>query len=266
MSESYGVGTSGASGTGPQQPSGTIETAKQEAAGVKDTAAEEAGHVASTAKSEAGAVAREAKSQLKDLFHQTRTQLSDQAGTQQRRVADGLRSVGGELSSMADNSDSQGIAADVVRQVSTRVDGIAGWIGDREPADLLNEVKSFARRKPGIFIAGAAVAGLVVGRLTRALAQSAAENKSDSSGSAQTAGRVPVAGSTAGPVSGVTPSPDAWAAPGAGVGAGAGIPPAPDGVDGAAARGGALPGQSAGTPVYDQTDAASRDPFGEGRP
>jgi len=37
---------------------------------------------------------------------------------------------------------------------------------NREPADLLEEVRSFARRKPGLFLLGAAAAGVLAGRLT----------------------------------------------------------------------------------------------------
>jgi hypothetical protein len=37
---------------------------------------------------------------------------------------------------------------------------------NREPADLLEEVRSYARRKPGTFLLGAALAGVVAGRLT----------------------------------------------------------------------------------------------------
>jgi hypothetical protein len=38
-------------------------------------------------------------------------------------------------------------------------------------------VKRFARRKPGVFILAAAVTGVVVGRLTRALASNASDEK-----------------------------------------------------------------------------------------
>ena len=47
--------------------------------------------------------------------------------------------------------------------------GAASWLEQREPADLLDEVRNFARRRPGTFLIGAAVAGLAAGRLTRGL-------------------------------------------------------------------------------------------------
>lgn len=173
----------GSVNSGSAGPSGTVQTAAHEAAGVASTAKDEAVGVVETAKAEAGAVAHEAKDQIRDLYHQSTAQLKDQAAQQQRRVADGLRSVGGELESMSQNSEG-GVAADLVRQASTRIQGIAGWIGDRDPGSLLGEVKSYARRKPGTFIAVAALAGLVAGRLTRALTEGAS-GSSGTSGSVQ---------------------------------------------------------------------------------
>ncbi|MFG6477310.1 hypothetical protein ACFXP7_13085 [Microbacterium sp. P06] len=177
MSESYGGGYTAPTGGESSQPSGTVETAKNEAGEVASTATHEAGHVVETAKNEAAAVAGEAKTQVKDLYTQTQGELKEQAGVQQQRVAEGLRSVGEELESMVQTSENPGIAADLVQQVSTRVSGAATWIGDRDPGSLLSEVTSYARRKPGTFIAAAALTGLVVGRLTRALADNAADDK-----------------------------------------------------------------------------------------
>ncbi|WP_066038848.1 CsbD family protein [Herbiconiux solani] len=162
---------------GDDDQSGKVEAAKQAAGDVKDTATEQAGHVAGTAKDEAKNVAREAKSQAKDLYAQTQSELKEQAGVQQQRVASGLRSIGDELSNMASNSESQGLATDLVRQVSDRAGSAASWLDSRDPGSLLNEGKSYARRKPGTFIAVAAIAGVVAGRLTRSLAQASADEK-----------------------------------------------------------------------------------------
>lgn len=185
MSEMYASGSAGASGA--QEPqSGTVETAKSEAGEVAGTAKAEAGHVVETAKTEAASVARETKRQVKDLYSQTQRELKEQAAVQQQRVAEGLRSVGDELGSMAEKSETPGVAADLVSQVSSRLGGAATWIADRDPGSLLTEVKSYARRKPGVFIAVAALAGLAAGRLTRALAEQAADDGDAEAGSAST--------------------------------------------------------------------------------
>ena len=46
------------------------------------------------------------------------------------------------------------------------VDDFAHKLQTRDPGELLDEVRSFARRKPGLFLLGAAAAGIVAGRLT----------------------------------------------------------------------------------------------------
>jgi|GEM_PF-1383757 len=226
MSQNYGaVPPSTTTGTG--STSGTTETAKQEASEVAGTAKAEAGHVLDTAKQEASTVAREAKTQAKQVYAQTKRELSDQAATQQQRVADGLRSIGDELQSLARNSENGGVATDLVRQASTKLTDVSSWLSERDPGSLLDEVKTFARRKPGLFIGGALVAGVLAGRLARALGESAADERSATAG---TSGTVPppapvtgtgVGASTGYGAGGYSPGTAVGTGVGAGVGAGA---------------------------------------------
>ena len=72
---------------------------------------------------------------------------------------------------MADNGQQSGTVTEVARQVADRADSVAGWLGEREPGDLLEEVRSFARRRPGAFLATALAAGFVVGRLGKGVAK-----------------------------------------------------------------------------------------------
>lgn len=160
-----------------------VETAKQEASDLKATATSQAKDVLGTAKDEAATVVGEAKTQAKDLFAQTQRELREQAQSQQRRLAAGLQSVGDELGTMARESGGAGVAGDLVQQASTRLSAAGAWLGERDPGAVLTEVKRFARRKPGTFILAAAVTGVVMGRLTRALASRAHDEGSGSVGS-----------------------------------------------------------------------------------
>jgi hypothetical protein len=172
-------------GTGEDGSAGTVGTAANEAGAVAGVATDAAKDVLHTAKDEAASVTKAAGSQVKDLYAQGRTQLSDQASQQQGRLAEGLRAAGGELEEMARNADGGGVATDLVQQVSTRLSGAAQWLADREPADVLDEVKRFARRRPLLFIAGAAVAGVVAGRLVRALSSAQHDEAGSTGGSAR---------------------------------------------------------------------------------
>jgi len=130
---------------------------------------------------QAGQVASEASQQVKDLVHQTRGEFAEQAATQQKRVAGGLRSLGEELHAMAQNSEQRGPATDLVQQAAERTGKVASWLEDREPGNVVEEVTRFARQRPGAFLAIAAGAGLLVGRLGRGL--KSANGDSSESGS-----------------------------------------------------------------------------------
>jgi gas vesicle protein len=194
----YSGGTSGdySGGTSGGESSGV----REEAGRVADSAAEAGKDVAATAAEQARNVAGEAKYQARDLYRQTQQELREQAAQQQERVASGLRSVGDELEQMAAASETDGVASDLVRQAAQRTHAVAGWLDARDPGSLIDEVKSYARRNPGTFIAAAAIAGALAGRLTRALA-SGGDGAGDSTGRT-TVGTTPATGITA---AGTTP-------------------------------------------------------------
>ena len=171
METDAGAGTTGyGSTTGTTSGTGTMDSAKHEAAEVAGTARDAAGGVVETAKAEAGNVAQEVKMNARQLLTQTKGELADQAATQQQRVAEGLRSISDELSTMANSTQNGGVATDLVQQAAERSSSVARWLENRDPGSLLDEVKSFARRKPGTFLLLAAGAGVLAGRLGRGMA------------------------------------------------------------------------------------------------
>jgi hypothetical protein len=160
----------------PATPAGTpggsaskTDAAKTEASEVANQAAGAAQDVAHTAKAEAANVATEVKTNARDLLHQAKSDLTSQAGTQQQKVAEGMRSISTELRAMADASNEPGVASDLVRQAADRSQSVASWLDGRDPGSLLNEVQNFARQRPGTFLLLAAGAGVLAGRLGRSL-------------------------------------------------------------------------------------------------
>jgi uncharacterized protein YjbJ (UPF0337 family) len=172
-------GSSGTADTAREQAGQVGHDTAEAARDVAGTAKDEAANVAGTTKEEVGKVAGESRKQAKALFDEAREQLTEQAGVQQERVASGLHSIGDELTRMAESSDQQGIAGDLVSQAATRASDAAAWLDGRDPGSLLTEVRNFARRRPGTFIAVSAVAGLVAGRLVKSLASEAKDEKAD---------------------------------------------------------------------------------------
>lgn len=169
----------------PTAPSGnnsdsTTDVAKSQAADVAGGAKDAAQQVVGTAKEQVGQVAQEAKTQVKQVVGQAQSELSDQAQTQQTKTASGLHSLGDQLAAMAKGSDQPGMATDVAQQAADRAHQFAGWLEDRDPQGVLDEVRSFARRKPGVFLVAALGAGVLAGRLARGI--SAGTNTTNSSG------------------------------------------------------------------------------------
>jgi hypothetical protein len=152
-----------------QDDSSTTDVAKDQAAQVADTAKQAGTQVAGTVKDQAGQVTAEAGRQAKQLLSQAQSEATEQAAATQQRVAEGLHALADELTGMTKNSDQDGPATDLARQAADKAHQAAGWLADRDPGTLLDEVRSFARRKPGTYLAIALGAGIVAGRLTRGL-------------------------------------------------------------------------------------------------
>jgi hypothetical protein len=112
--------------------------------------------------------------------------VQDQSRTQRDRMVDTLRSVSDDLDQMA--QERSGLASDAVREVSHRARAFSQRLDGREPAELLDDLRSFARRRPGVFLAGAVISGVVVGRILRGTRDAA---KSDTADAARTQGRPP---------------------------------------------------------------------------
>ena len=155
-------------GSSAAEPS-TADAARDEAGDVAQHVREAGGQVAQTAADQARQVAAETGRQARDLFGEAQGQARDQASAQQQKAAQQLRAVADELHEMAAKGGQSGLATEVARQAADRLHTAASWLDQRQPSDLLDNVRDFARRRPGTFLAGAAVAGLVAGRLTRGL-------------------------------------------------------------------------------------------------
>jgi hypothetical protein len=167
------VGPYAQPGPGPQDQPPATAVARDEAATVGQSAGEAGGHVAQTAADQAREVVSETTRQARDLLGEAGGHARDQAFVQQKRAAYQLRSVADELREMAAKGGQSGVATEAAQQAAERIHGAASWLEQREPADLVQAVRDFARRRPGVFLAGAVAAGLAAGRLTRGMTYTA---------------------------------------------------------------------------------------------
>jgi hypothetical protein len=147
----------------------TDTTTTQRAQETAATAAEESKHVAGAAADQARELAAEATQQarsvVKDTVTELQGQLDDQGRQQKDRVVGTLSSFGDDLGQMAEGRS--GLAADLAQETARRAQDLSRQLESREPRELLDDVRRFARERPGAFLLGALAAGVVVGRLVR---------------------------------------------------------------------------------------------------
>ena len=143
-----------------EESAGPVDAALQQASNVSQHAGEKGSQLAGTAADQAKQVTGEAGRQARDLIAEARGQLGGQASAQQQKVADGLRSLVDELTSMAKNSGQSGPATELAHQAAERARHAASWLDKREPGDLVGEVRRLGRQHPGTFLLGAVLAGV----------------------------------------------------------------------------------------------------------
>ncbi len=121
-------------------------------AAVGATAVDEAKEAGAQAVSEAGSRARE------ELDRRS-TQAGDRVGSAAgdvRDIAQGLRDKG---------RDGPARLAD---DAAERIERFAAYLRESDTDRILEDVRSFSRRRPAVVVAGAAVAGIMAGRLLKA--------------------------------------------------------------------------------------------------
>ena len=144
-------------GTGPAQ---RTDRGKAAASDVTSTFRDEARTVTDT-------VAGAAREQLSGLGTQTRDRLTQEVESQTHHTADTVRRWADDLSQMVEAAPS-GPARALVAQVADRGHQVADTLDQRGFGGLVEDVQRFARRQPAAFLGGAALAGVVAGRLAKA--------------------------------------------------------------------------------------------------
>lgn len=138
-----------------------------------------AGEVAGTAKGQSQQVLRETGSQARQVAQQTRQRLAAEAKSQTERASGGLRQWSDELASMAESSKPDSPVSEAVHQIAETGRRAAEYLDRHGFEGAVGEVQDFARRKPGTFLLGAALAGFLVGRAAKAAQASSQEQRSD---------------------------------------------------------------------------------------
>jgi ElaB/YqjD/DUF883 family membrane-anchored ribosome-binding protein len=174
----------------------TAAQATEQAAEVASTAADAAGQVAHEAADQArqvggvvreqvGEITSEVATQGRHVVEDGKAQLQEQARIQTDKLADALRRVGDQMSDMLEGRPpAEGAVHDYMEQASTKVGELATRVQERGFDGMVDDAQRFARRRPGVFLLGAAAAGVLVGRFVRGTKASDQQSASAADGSA----------------------------------------------------------------------------------
>jgi len=150
-------------------------TAKQVAGKAKDEAANLGSDVGAGAKAVAGEATQQAKvtmaearSQVQRVASQGRAEVLAQLDGKSQQAAGGLHSLAGQLGALAEGrTEAAGPFGDYARQASDKARQIAQRMEFGGAQGVMDDVISFARRRPGLFLLGSVGAGFLAGRAVR---------------------------------------------------------------------------------------------------
>lgn len=175
------TGTPSASGS-PSKKDVAAQEGKAQAHQLKDEAADSGQRVKETAKGQARAVKDEATHQAHDLLERLKGDAQEYVGPQQERLASTVRSVSDELHALANGEQPEShYVTGLLGNAAGRARTLADSLEHKDPQQLLQDVRRFAARRPGTFLAIAAGIGLLAGRATRG-ARDSEDVATDSSG------------------------------------------------------------------------------------
>jgi hypothetical protein len=119
----------------------------------------------------AGEVTQQAKQHATSQLESQKSRAVDSLVT----VAQALRQTGQHL-----QHQDQDAISEYVQQAAERVEGVTNYLRSRDMPELLAETQDFARRRPGVFLAGSLALGFIGARFLMSSGQRAAQRSTDS--------------------------------------------------------------------------------------
>jgi hypothetical protein len=147
----------------------TAQTAAEKGQEVAATAAEQAKGVASVASEQVATVGSQAVDQARTVLDSASGDVRDQLEQRLRTLSEQARTTAEELQALVDGRpEDAGRTKELAQSASQRIGQMADKADELGVQGVVEEVTDLARRRPVLFLAGAATAGILVGRMARA--------------------------------------------------------------------------------------------------
>ena len=145
------------------------DQAKQKTGDAADQAKQKLGEAAQEAKGRAGEVRETVKAQAQEArdrvqaeaekgFEQGKNQVMSQVNS----VAQAFRKTSEQL-----REEDQGDLAGYTERIAEQVEKVSGYLEGKGMRGAVGDLETFARQRPGVFVGGALVVGLVAARFLR---------------------------------------------------------------------------------------------------
>lgn len=161
------------------------QAAREQGQQVKGSAQDAASNVAGTAGERAQEIRQQAGTHARGIAGEAGRQLRSRANQETERAGTALSTAGSQLQALAEGrTDEAGVFGEYVQQAAESVNRWADSVQERGFDGLVDDLRTYARRKPGMFLLSAVAAGVVAGRFGRNLR----EEMSDDSGGSSSSG------------------------------------------------------------------------------
>ena len=142
--------------------------AKAETVAVAQSAVDSGKEVVHEAAAQVSVVANAAKDQLGTVLGQVKGEFRSQIDARGQQAAEGMRTLSTQMSSLAEGRPQEaGRVGELLVEAQQRVQSYADTLQQRGPQGIAEDLTTFARRRPGLFLLAATAGGFAVGRFVR---------------------------------------------------------------------------------------------------
>ncbi len=159
---------------------GSQDEAKQKVGEAADKAKQKAGETADQAKQKFGEAAQEAKSRAGEVRETVKAQAQGARDRVEAEAEKGFEQGKGQVMSQVSNvaqafrktseqlrEEDQGDLAGYTERIAEQVEKVSGYLEGKGMRGAVSDLETLARRRPGLFVGGALVVGLVAARFLR---------------------------------------------------------------------------------------------------
>ena len=144
-------------------------------------------------KQQTGQLARQARQQGSQLANRGSEQVKSQLANQKHQAAQRMTPLQTALRETAHQlrSQGQGPIAQYADRATDQVERFSGYLRETDVDEIVDEVRGFARRRPGLFLGGAAALGFLATRFLKSSSQEEDGGSEEGGGSRAISGEEP---------------------------------------------------------------------------